>query len=58
MSDAKRRCFICDGTGLMCDVCGESEAACDCGEDGGDLPAYSDCENCKGTGIAPADMDK
>lgn len=26
-------CLRCDGTGLVCDECGESEAACDCEED-------------------------
>lgn len=31
-------CFICDGTGEMCDACGESFAVCDgsCRDDDGD----------------------
>lgn len=35
--------FDCDGTGQMCNNCGESEAACSCGE-----PALTKCEGCEG----------
>ena len=41
------RCFRCDGTGQVCDTCGESEIACAC------APAStrnSACEDCKGAG--------
>lgn len=48
----KRPCFICDGTGLMCDVCGESEAVCQCDDE----TMKSPCEDCEGTGIASADL--
>jgi hypothetical protein len=44
-----KKCFLCDGTGLICDICGESEAACEC-EENGDEPTYSECEDCGGTG--------
>jgi hypothetical protein len=27
------KCFRCDGTGLVCDHCGESETACHCDEE-------------------------
>jgi hypothetical protein len=45
----KTKCFRCDGTALICDICGESEAACDCASQGFE-PTYSDCEDCHGTG--------
>lgn len=45
-----RRCFRCDGTGRICDCCGESDAACSCEREGLGLPARSDCDDCKGTG--------
>ena len=45
----KTTCFRCDGTALICDICGESEAACQCFNDGLE-PTYSDCEECNGTG--------
>lgn len=38
--------FTCDGTGLMCGRCGESEYSCCC-DDG---PFSEDCEECGGTG--------
>lgn len=44
-----RKCFRCDGTGLICDVCGESETACQCASEGDDQ-SFSDCEDCNGTG--------
>jgi hypothetical protein len=54
MTDARRikkptKCFRCDGTGQICDICGESEAACRCLEDG-EEPTFSPCEDCHGTG--------
>lgn len=45
VKQVQRRCFRCDGTGLICDICGESEAACNCLNEGED-PTYSDCEDC------------
>lgn len=39
-----KRHFECDGTGLMCDVCGESEAA------GCSHAAMRECATCCGTG--------
>ena len=52
MSDNKteaceiKRHFDCDGTGQMCNICGESEAACSCdGEED-----TCDCTDCDGTG--------
>jgi len=42
-------CFRCDGTGLICDICGESESACTCEKEGKE-PTYSECEDCEGTG--------
>jgi len=47
----KRACFICDGTGQMCDICGESESVCSCSAD-----EYRDCADCDGTGIAASDL--
>lgn len=49
----KRQCFICDGTGEMCNICGESEAACECDNEN---CTTSPCKNCRGTGIAAADQ--
>ncbi len=43
-------CFRCDGSGLICDVCGESKIACTCEADGGEEPQYSDCQDCDGSG--------
>lgn len=53
-NEQKRRCFTCDGTGAICDVCGESEAACGCPEE---EKSPNDCQDCKGTGIAAADLE-
>ena len=40
-----RQCYRCDGTGLTCDTCGESQAVrCGCGN------TFSACEDCGGTG--------
>lgn len=49
----KRPCFICNGTGQTCKICGEAENACSC--DDGEMTA---CENCGGDGVAPIDKDK
>lgn len=40
-------CVRCDGTGKICDTCGESEKACGCADD---FKLFSNCEDCKGTG--------
>ena len=37
--------FTCDGTGKMCNICGESEVCCGCDDE--DL---GDCTDCDGTG--------
>jgi hypothetical protein len=42
------KCSICNGTGLVCDVCGEPAAVCECDMEEG--PTLNDCENCSGTG--------
>lgn len=44
----KRSCFECDGTGSMCNTCGEASDVCDgsCEEDA----ELSDCMCCDGTG--------
>lgn len=47
----KRKCFFCDGTGHLCNVCGESEAVCQC-----DVLDFYDCNACGGVGIAKADQ--
>jgi len=41
----RRTCFICDGTGEMCNICGESAAVCKCKEED-----RGPCENCEGEG--------
>lgn len=41
----KAPCFRCNGTGLLCNVCGEPECDCGCEE-----PDVSECEDCGGTG--------
>jgi hypothetical protein len=38
---------ICDGTGHICDFCGENEAVCQCDDD---EKIVSDCPVCDGTG--------
>ena len=45
-------CFDCNGTGQMCDVCGEAENACHC-DDG--EQALSDCQVCGGDGETKPD---
>ncbi len=44
------RCFRCDGTGFLCDICGEAPDACRCEQDGLGVPSQSACEDCAGTG--------
>lgn len=44
------QCFRCDGTGRLCDICGESPKACCCEKDGIGDPTYSDCQDCGGKG--------
>jgi len=49
----KKTCSICNGTGMICDVCGDPEGACTCLENGleeGVIHAFSDCESCEGKG--------
>ena len=36
-------CFRCDGTGLICDRCGESEAACSCEDDEEPVESEGSC---------------
>lgn len=56
MSDEKKRpCFVCNGTGEMCDTCGEAVNACSCDPDDGE-PGSVQCEDCGGSGIAAADQ--
>lgn len=52
-SKPKRRCFLCNGTGSMCGTCGEAEGVCNCSDDEQSL---DDCDDCKGTGTASADL--
>lgn len=42
-----KRHYDCDGTGKVCDNCGESEESCGCDDDDQD-PV--NCEGCDGTG--------
>lgn len=50
----KRRvnCFQCDGTGQMCNVCGNSRACCEGRADDECVEAddYEPCDNCEGAG--------
>lgn len=39
------RCFMCNGSGLTCNECGEAEGVCDCVD-----ADFNDCEDCGGTG--------
>lgn len=53
-------CIRCDGTGLLCNVCGESEAICigDC-EPGSRLCGHFNCPDCDGSGESlPSDGRK
>jgi hypothetical protein len=46
-------CFRCDGTGELCNGCGESAAHCvdSCpDEDNGLAVGFYECPDCKGTG--------
>jgi hypothetical protein len=38
-------CFRCDGSGKICNRCGEASGACECGDF-----ALEMCAECKGTG--------
>jgi hypothetical protein len=51
-----KRCFNCNGTGEMCDCCGEAENVCQCDKDrdGGSPQTFSPCPDCNGTGAAAA----
>lgn len=48
----RRQCFQCNGTGEMCNVCGESSDVCEC-EEG---CSVNPCNNCGGVGIAILDQ--
>jgi hypothetical protein len=53
ISENKKKCLRCDGTGQVCDVCGESEAACTCNEEeNGEVvnTTFGECPDCKGAG--------
>lgn len=50
-------CFGCDGTGILCDICGESPKECKCTEAqvaefcmGDSREQYIECEDCGGSG--------
>lgn len=45
-----KRHFECDGTGRMCDRCGESESACRCDEESGEQQLVK-CADCDGTAL-------
>jgi hypothetical protein len=40
------RCFRCNGSGELCDTCGEALSVCGCGEE----QNIGECPDCKGTG--------
>lgn len=40
------KCFRCDGSGEICNVCGETEAICRCEDEFED----GECPDCGGTG--------
>ena len=46
MGKIKNKCFRCDGSGEICNICGESLGACQCG-DGQEVDM---CPDCNGTG--------
>jgi hypothetical protein len=37
-----RGCFRCDGSGLICNICGESAQACRCDEEN-----FAECPDCQ-----------
>lgn len=47
-------CFRCDNTGLICNICGESESACECSQaevarfkaDHPDMEHFEECGEC------------
>lgn len=49
----RRPCFVCNGTGDICDECGESVDVCDCAEED---KQSSPCSDCSGIGIAWVDL--
>lgn len=51
----QRTCFLCNGGGKMCGRCGEAVSVCICE---GEEPQEEDCKDCRGTGIASADLPK
>lgn len=51
-----KACFICNGTGSICDRCGEAQNACGCGAEADDAGEFSDCKDCNGTGRATTDV--
>lgn len=48
-----RNCFGCNGSGWICDVCGEA-VPCACEEE--ELRGQSPCPDCAATGLASADL--
>lgn len=53
-----RGCFKCDGTGKICNICGESESAYQNTEDEieayleeNDSDQFDECDDCEGTGL-------
>mgnify|MGYP003386775501 CR=1 FL=1 len=52
MCDVKE-CFNCNGTGSLCNTCGEAEDACGCSNEDeydDEDQDFVDCEECEGTG--------
>lgn len=55
--DTRKNCFRCDGCGLICNACGESESVCQGDCQGEDLAGHSDCPECQGVGKVPPASD-
>lgn len=49
------RCRHCDGTGLICGLCGEAEIDCLCDDEDGDL---DECPHCDGDGVLDFEDDE
>lgn len=47
---AKSQCFRCNGSGVICNYCGEAEGACACDEPDPEAEQWGDCPDCEGTG--------
>jgi hypothetical protein len=47
---APASCFRCDGTGKLCNLCGEAPQACRCEKNGEEDHEWYDCDDCGGTG--------